>query len=449
MKSLPRRLRGTATSAPSKPERRLPVNRTATLKRSAGLTAVAWLAVIAFFTLGPGDPGEKAAPISCLRCGSFWLTDMIANVLLFVPLGVAGAISDLRPHRILLVGASLSVGIEIWQFLGVAGRDATLVDVVTNSVGALLGALCAPTIESSLTPDRLRARSLLTTAAVVVAGMSLLLAPLLGPTQPKGSLYLQIQPERDTFSSVHSVSDVVLNGQRLRIDGPIPVSSDPRAAFRRGHISLSAAVQTALADRRREVLARVTPPLEATLTELGVTAEHWYGTVGLRGEDFGLRGFWLAVRRDRQHDSAVRVAVSRSEAQFQLIATSEMESRMRSRSFALSVLEVWIPFMPFRTVVEGSLLPMSVALAVVVPAILGWWAGLARSGRHEAPALIALLLAALGPTLTAGLAAPPAWAWVLALTSWFSSRLGGRRQSRRVPERVATSPEPAPAQTIP
>jgi len=433
MASLRRRLRARDTLAPSKPERRPPVLRVATLKRSAGVTAVAWLAIIAWFTLGPGDPREQAAQIFCLRCGRFWLTDIIANVLLFVPLGVALAISGLRPHRILLVGASVSCGIEIWQFLGVTGRDATLIDVVTNSIGALLGALCTPLLQSSLKPDRLRARSLLTTAAVVVAVMSLLLAPVLGPTQSKRSLYLQIEPELDALPSARSVSDVVLNGQRLLSDGRIPSALDPREAFGRGHISLSAAVHATPADPERKVLARVTPPVEATLAEFGVMAEHWYGIVGLRGEDVGLRGFFLALRRDRRKSSSVRLTVSRAAALVQLTAASAEESRTRSRSFTLSVLEVWIPFMPFRTVIEGSVLPMSVALAVAVPALLGWWAGLARSARYDGVALIALLVAAFGPIHTAGLAAPPVWACVLALTSWISMRSLGWRQSRPVP----------------
>ncbi|MCY7290348.1 MAG: hypothetical protein LH624_19415, partial [Cryobacterium sp.] len=83
-----------------------------------------------------------------------------------------------------------------------------------------------------------------------------------------------------------------------------------------------------------------------------------------------------------------------------------------------------------RTIAGERPMPMSVALALLVPAALGWWAGRTRTTWHLATAIGGLVLAAISPILTAGLAAPPAWAWILAtagvLGGWQAARQSAR-----------------------
>jgi hypothetical protein len=86
---------------------------------------------------------------------TFTLVELGANVLLFVPFGVLGAL--LLPHarwwHVALAGLALSGLIELTQHLLLPLRDARLADVAANGSGALLGVL----VTSSLTPLR-RAR---------------------------------------------------------------------------------------------------------------------------------------------------------------------------------------------------------------------------------------------------------------------------------------------------
>ncbi len=66
--------------------------------------------------------------------------EALANVLLFVPLGVAGGwlVRRRRAPWVLLALAALAVLVEAVQY-PVAGRDASLRDVLLNTLGGALG----------------------------------------------------------------------------------------------------------------------------------------------------------------------------------------------------------------------------------------------------------------------------------------------------------------------
>jgi len=128
---------------------------------------LASVVVIITATLLPFNPivSSQIPPQWCLRCGGLWLTDAVSNVLLFVPFGAAAAWGLVRRRagvRLLSVfglGLMLSLGIEWLQSIGVPpSRSAALADVLTNSLGSLLGAVlvvCGPWL---LRPSEIGAR---------------------------------------------------------------------------------------------------------------------------------------------------------------------------------------------------------------------------------------------------------------------------------------------------
>lgn len=67
--------------------------------------------------------------------------ELVANVLLFVPLGVALAARHPRASRWGMVGiaGSVSIGVEVAQAVMNTGRLADITDVLTNTFGAALG----------------------------------------------------------------------------------------------------------------------------------------------------------------------------------------------------------------------------------------------------------------------------------------------------------------------
>ena len=76
-------------------------------------------------------------------------TQMLANVVMFVPLGlfVPARVRRLdHPAAIVLFAAALSVGIEVLQFAFDLGRQTSITDVILNTAGAGIGyALLAAT----------------------------------------------------------------------------------------------------------------------------------------------------------------------------------------------------------------------------------------------------------------------------------------------------------------
>lgn len=75
----------------------------------------------------------------------FTRLEILANVLVFVPIGILAFI--LLPRRIwllsLLIGPVLSLAIETAQRVALPHRAATITDVLANSAGAILGVVLA------------------------------------------------------------------------------------------------------------------------------------------------------------------------------------------------------------------------------------------------------------------------------------------------------------------
>jgi hypothetical protein len=86
-------------------------------------------------------PGGSAAVSEtfCILCGSVGGVDAVLNVLLFAPLGAGLALSGVPGARATLLVAFTSLLIESLQFSVVPGRDASLGDLLMNTMGGLIG----------------------------------------------------------------------------------------------------------------------------------------------------------------------------------------------------------------------------------------------------------------------------------------------------------------------
>lgn len=103
---------------------------------------VAWLAVIGWCTLQsqPDAAAEIAKlPWYCVVCGDGGAADVLLNILLFLPLGVALAALGWSRAPTLLVVIAISTAIEVYQGAALIGRDACLGDVLSNSTGGMVG----------------------------------------------------------------------------------------------------------------------------------------------------------------------------------------------------------------------------------------------------------------------------------------------------------------------
>ena len=106
------------------------------------MTIIAVL-LIAMATLPPA-PGNPIEPRwQCLVCGSTGMTDVIVNVVMFLPYGVGLAMARTRPRVAIPLIIATTFAIELLQYRVIVGRDGTLSDVVTNSVGGIAGFVVA------------------------------------------------------------------------------------------------------------------------------------------------------------------------------------------------------------------------------------------------------------------------------------------------------------------
>jgi VanZ family protein len=139
--------------APPRPERRDPMRLDRQARRAASVLLAVIIAVIAVIVFWPGPPdpsGQNAlehflylAHANGLpRRITFNLVQNLANVAMFLPLGLLGSLAlRRRNYLVVLYGALASGLIELTQLLLLPDRVASMQDVLSNTAGVLIGFL--------------------------------------------------------------------------------------------------------------------------------------------------------------------------------------------------------------------------------------------------------------------------------------------------------------------
>jgi hypothetical protein len=161
------------------------------LRRIGGALTTASLAAILFATLLPAS-GEPVASHLCLVCGTLGGVDSILNVLLFVPLGVGLALCGFPARRAILIMGLLSVSIETAQLFVIPGRDATLGDVVTNTIGGALGFAASRRRRTWLRPSQRNATSFVVGWGGIWLAIQTISSYALAPSIPESTYYGQL-----------------------------------------------------------------------------------------------------------------------------------------------------------------------------------------------------------------------------------------------------------------
>ena len=173
----------------------------ATRRAGLALTAAA-LAVIAVATLVP-QPSEvplvAQTPIWCIVCGQIGTIDILLNVALFLPLGAGLVMLGVPWRRAVLIGAALSLAIETTQYFAIAGRDASLGDLLTNTAGAALGAFLATTWRPVLFPSPSQAAALSAAAAIAWLAQVAVTGAAVLPSLPRSVYWGQRAPDLPQF----------------------------------------------------------------------------------------------------------------------------------------------------------------------------------------------------------------------------------------------------------
>jgi VanZ family protein len=183
-----------------------------TLPRLGRALWIGGAAIAAFATLTPSDQLETRAGL-CLICGDFAGVDALLNVLLFVPIGAGLALAGVRASRAVPGMCGGAVLIEALQLFAIAGRDASVADVLANALGGILGFIAIARLSSWLHPTTRRARWLFGLWTVFWVLVQLMGSWVLRADATRADFYGQIAPELgglDPFSGL--VLEATVNG---------------------------------------------------------------------------------------------------------------------------------------------------------------------------------------------------------------------------------------------
>ncbi|MEO6447550.1 MAG: VanZ family protein [Gemmatimonadaceae bacterium] len=235
------------------------------------------LMLIAGATLYPVPPLLTPLPMFCLACGDLGGVDVVLNVLLFLPFGAALVWAGGSWRRAVVGAVLVSLTIEFLQLAIIPGRDASVSDLLTNSLGGMLGATGMRQWRELVYPQPRGARWLaLAGMSMAVAVMSAT-AALLRPSVPEMGLWGQWAPQQLHFEpftgEVHAVR---VNGFNVPYN-LVPDYEALRQSVSRGPTRAEVEITTGRASQRLSAIARVGSNVQELLL------------FGQRGTDFVFR----------------------------------------------------------------------------------------------------------------------------------------------------------------
>jgi hypothetical protein len=378
--------------------------------------AVSLIAIIAVATLTPSHSGVPQSGPWCFVCGEMGGLDVLLNLIMFLPLGAALALAGVRARTVVASCFLLSLTVESLQYFAIVGRDASIGDLVMNTLGGALGALIGPRWKLWLMPRERDAVIFQGVGAVVwllaLAGSGWLLQPSL----PFVNLWGQLTPSYNEFETYDGhVLSLTVNGQPVGSE-PLPKDLEFYRAFQLGEPRIEALVTIpGRASTRTAAIARIANPNTEALL-LGQKFLDLVVRFRFRAADLRLRNPAIAVAdafpipRGPARDTA-RIEAGMSNRMVHASLTGPFGRR--EWSVPLSVSLGWSFVLPFAPPIRATSMWLSFVWVAGLFFPLAYWTALAaRSGGERR---LYVLFAAL--TALVGLVAIP-WSFGFQLPRW-------------------------------
>lgn len=416
-------------------------------RRSIGwLVAVSGFAFIAAMTLTPQPGPSSYSPSLCILCGDSPLQDIVLNILLFVPYGLGLRLSGLDRHRAVIIAACTSITIELLQMHIIPGRDSSLGDVLTNTLGGATGVYFADAWRRWILPSPQRARALLWASATLWIAVVAATVWGLRRTLPNTTLWGRWRPD---LMHMDPFPGRVLTADAAGYPFP-PGASGTDTTFRARLTSDSILVQaTVLPDSPTLRLAPILDLSDSRRIELFVLGQRGRAVEfsmrmnatrsGMHGPVIALKNVFPAAAAPHDAPDTLRVAGGIVRGSLVIRAT-DGHGAYREGRVALSPGLGWSFFVPWGYALgsDAPLLSMLWLGGLLVP--VGFWAARSeRSVEAWAVACAGVLLGLLvSPRLVHGANATTFdWAGsaIGFAAGWMLGRLGrtARAVSGRVP----------------
>jgi hypothetical protein len=407
-------------------------------RRLGSALAITGLVAVLAATLfpNPAQAGRSAAtPLHCLVCGYQGGADVLLNVLLFVPMATGLRLLGWPWGRVVAASALLSFTVEFLQFAVIPGRDPTLSDLLTNTMGAAAGAALAPRLVRILTPGPALARRLYLGAMAAWLGVLAVSASALRPAALSGRLRnICSAPPRaaDVFSG--TVRSVVLNGALLPCNEYVADSADVRSALSRGDATVDVVVLSGNPAGGRAWIhtIRVEKGYLVVLAQDGRSAILSMPTAG---QHLKFYSPILRLSDAFPASSGIPVELHAGTRGRRMWISSVHAGGSREAEVALSPSHGWSALLPWG-IRPGPQLRLFTAIWVaglILPA--AYWAAFLRRRRLGLAGVLAVLGLGLGALPRVGGYAPVHWTeWLGGLTGvalgWALSRAAAYLQSR-------------------
>lgn len=235
-----------------------------------GTIAAVMFILICIATLTPETPASPAGPTEVCRgwCDDSHVADFVRNIVLFVPLGFGLRLAGIRSWKVILMGSCLSAIVELLQIRIIVGRDASILDWISNTTGAAGGAIAAARMRMLLCPRPEVAVRILTVSLLAWVGILTLGAWGVQPAPTKSPFWGQRVPQLGDSPAFQGelisarVNEVELQPGRMKSDSDLRASMGARRFS--VHVTVRPAVRGSpssiepigrVADRkRREIL---------------------------------------------------------------------------------------------------------------------------------------------------------------------------------------------------
>lgn len=334
------------------------------------------LALVVAATLWPVPtqaPQSAQTPLACLLCGEAGLADFLANILLFLPLGVALLERTHRWPLVLLMASATSAGVELLQFTTIPGRDAALGDLVANTLGGALGALLGKGWRALVWPTPAVARRLalgwgMGIAALLVAG-----SVLLQPSLPGGQWYGQWATEIPEAGWFDGRIDAAWLGTMPLSHWRLEDTDAHRRELARGPVRLAARIHSGHpSDAPRRIVGVASD--QARFLELGQDGRALRFALRTRGSDLRLRAptFRLGGALPAEAGAAVTI-----EGQYSAGAIRLRTAPGRWWELELRAWDAWMLIWPWEISERTARVSRTGWVLLLLAPLLWWgWPGL-------------------------------------------------------------------------
>jgi hypothetical protein len=353
----------------------------------------------------------------CIVCGPLGGVDSILNVLLFVPLGVGLSLSGISLRRTILIAFAMSLAVETTQLFFIPGRDATLGDVITNTLGATLGFGLARNARFWLRPTPTIAAFLGLGWAALWLTIQLVSGFALAPSMRSRAMYGELAPELGNFDRfpgrilVANVGGVSISNARL---------SDADSAGRRfgGDDLVTVAVIPAYPPKGIAPILRVADAEEREILlvaqrqqEMLFAFQTGAATLRFRPPLFGLPAVFPAESVREGQVPADKLTLTGRRDPRKVTMSAQTPTEIRHTLIPVTASLGWTLVLPAQWFIEGTIrerILNSIWVAFLVLPIGYWAACAARTrGRGTDGNSNALVWGATATCLVAGFAFTP------------------------------------------